>query len=64
MEYFRVINEDDLHDVALLFMCQFNFPILGLDEWYEENRENITDDERNLCVKILSLFNSEDFNVI
>lgn len=50
------MNEDQLHELARLFMGQFSFPQISLDEWLFEHSEELTDDERNLGYYILNLF--------
>ena len=50
------MNENNLHELARLFMGQFNFEVLSLDEWLIEHSEELTDDERNLGYYILNLF--------
>lgn len=52
------ISEDKLHNIARLFMDQFCFHPASLDEWLIENREELSDDERNLGYAILELFNN------
>lgn len=53
------INEDQLHELARLFMDQFNFSIaLSLDGFLMEHRDELTDDERNLGFFILDMFNN------
>lgn len=52
------MNEDQLHGLAILFMNQFSFKPMSLDEWLSENSEELTDDERNLGYYILNLFNN------
>ena len=51
-----IINEDHLHQLARLFMSQFSFKQLSLDEYLLEYNEELTDDERNLGYYILALF--------
>ena len=53
------ISEEKLHNIARLFMDQFCFASASLDEWLIENREELSDDERNLGYAILELFNDE-----
>jgi hypothetical protein len=50
------MNEDHLHQLARLFMSQFSFKQLSLDEYLLEYSEELTDDERNLGYYILELF--------
>lgn len=52
------ISEEKLHNIARLFMGQFCFHSASLDEWLIENREELSDDERNLGYAILELFNN------
>jgi hypothetical protein len=40
--------EDKLHELARLFMYQFNFTPMSLDEYLIEHRDDLNDDERNL----------------
>lgn len=50
------MNEEKMHELARLFMDQFNFEALSLDEWLTIHSEDLTDDERNLGYYILNLF--------
>lgn len=50
------MDENQLHELARLFMYQFAFNPMSLDEWLCEHSEDLTDDERNLGHYILSLF--------
>jgi hypothetical protein len=50
------IDEDQLHELARLFMYQFNRELMSLDEYLVEYSEELTDDERNLGYHILNLF--------
>lgn len=50
------MNEEHLHEIARLFMDQYSFKPMSLDEWLTENSENLSDDERNLGYYILDLF--------
>jgi len=50
------MNEEHLHELARLFMYQFSFELMSLDEWLAEHSEELTDDERNLGYYILGLF--------
>jgi hypothetical protein len=49
------MNVDHLHELARLFMSQFSFKQLSLDEYLLEYNEELTDDERNLGVLHLSI---------
>ena len=51
------MDEDKLHELARLFMYQFAFESMSLDEWLSVHSEDLTDDERNLGYYISSLFN-------
>jgi hypothetical protein len=54
----KAIEEQKLHELAVLFMDQFSIGSdLSLDEFLHEHGEELTDDERNLGYHILSLFN-------
>ena len=50
------MDENQLHELARLFMDQFPFEHMSLDEWLHEHSEDLTDDERNLGHYISSLF--------
>lgn len=50
------MNVEHLHELARLFMYQFSFEPLSLDEWLSQHSEDLTDDERNLGYYILNLF--------
>lgn len=49
-------NEEHLHEIARLFMNQYSFKSMSLDEWLTENSENLSDDEKNIGYYILNLF--------
>ena len=53
------MDQDKLHELARLFMYQFYFKPLSLDEWLLEYGEELTDDERNLGYFILDLIDTE-----
>jgi hypothetical protein len=53
------MDQDKLHELARLFMYQFSFNPLSLDEWLLEYGEELTDDERNLGYFILDLIDTE-----
>ena len=49
--------EDNLHKLSLFFMCQFpDLPVLSLDEFLIEYREELTDEQYELGSYILTLF--------
>ena len=50
------ITENQLHELAILFMSQFSMEQMSLDEYLIEHCEELTDDERNLGSFILGLF--------
>lgn len=50
------MDEDKLHELARLFMYQFAFEPMSLDEWLSVHSEDLTDDERNLGYYILKQF--------
>lgn len=52
------LEEEKLHELARLFMGQFNFTQMSLDEYLLTYSEQLTDDERNLGHFILSLFDN------
>jgi hypothetical protein len=51
------MNEQQLHELARLFMDQFSYEECSLDEFLDTYNEELTDDERNLGYFILRLFN-------
>ena len=54
----KAIEENKLHELAILFMDQFTIGRdMSLDEFLSEHGDELTDDERNLGHHILSLFN-------
>jgi len=50
------LEEEQLHELARLFMDQFSFPNMSLEDFLMAYSEELTDDERNLGHFILSLF--------
>ena len=52
------ISEEALHELARLFMDQFSFENMSLDDFLDKYRDELTDDERNLGNHILSLFDT------
>lgn len=54
-----IMDEAQIQQLALLFMGQYSHPVCHLSAWLEENKEELTDDERNLGFHILSLFHSD-----
>ncbi len=50
------MEQEDLHELARLFMYQFNRKLMSLDEYLCQYNEELTDDERNLGYYILDLF--------
>ena len=53
---YKTMDVEDLHELARLFMYQFTFQPMSLDEWLSEHSEDLTDDERNLGYYILKQF--------
>ena len=58
------MDQDKLHELTRLFMYQFSFKPLSLDEWLLEYGEELTDDERNLGYFILDLIDTEQLLAI
>ena len=54
----QLSQENNLYEIARLFMWQFNFPITSLDKYLSMYGEELTDDERNLGYYILEQFNN------
>ena len=52
----EIMDVEDLHELARLFMYQFAFEPMSLDEWLSVHSEDLTDDERNLGYYILKQF--------
>ena len=53
------ISEDQLHELARLFMSQFlTLEPLSLDEFLSEYAEALTDEQCNLGHTILEMFNN------
>ena len=49
--------EEQLHELARMFMYQFpDLPVLSLDEFLMEYREELTDEQYELGTYILTLF--------
>jgi hypothetical protein len=54
----KEINEDQLHELARLFMYQLDLPLYSLDEFLMEHSEILTQEEKNLGYFILDMFNN------
>lgn len=52
----NTLNEDQLHELARLFMNQFIYEPLSLDDFLYEYKSALSEDELNLGKYILSLF--------
>jgi hypothetical protein len=53
------MNEDQFHELARLFMYQFtDLKPLSLDEFLMEYRDEMTDEQYQLGMHILELFNN------
>jgi hypothetical protein len=53
------MNENTLHELARLFMVQFDFEQMSLDEYLVEHSDELTEEQYKLGYYILSLFDKD-----